>query len=74
MMLTTEQLKEVADKELEYLEDGFIYFWPMRGAYTSGSLRSIADLIDQINEPHERQIKEYFAEHKEDFKQYELEK
>lgn len=61
--------KKMTDRKSNYkkhimpLEDGFYYWWPTHGvgALTSNNLREIADLLDDINEPWEEQIKEYFA-------------
>ena len=47
--------------DLIALEDGFFYFEPKgTGVLSAHSLRMIADLLDQINAPWEREIEEYF--------------
>ena len=43
--------------------DGYYYFTydtTQNGLWTSYSLRMVADLLDEINKPHEENIKEYF--------------
>jgi hypothetical protein len=43
--------------------DGYYYFdhtTQENGFWTSHSLRMIADLLDDINKPHDDKIKEYF--------------
>jgi len=44
-------------------DDGFYYYWPEqnRGFLSSDDLRIIADYIDEINEPWQKNIDEYFA-------------
>ena len=41
--------------------DGFYYYWPDgNGHYAPHHLREIADELDRMNEPWEKQIEEYF--------------
>lgn len=44
-------------------EDGYYDFWPeLKGGYWSAEvLRQIADLLDQLNAPWEKEINDYFA-------------
>jgi len=45
--------------------DGYYYFvydTTQNGLWTSYSLRMVADLLDEINKPHEENIKEYFKQ------------
>ena len=44
-------------------EDGFYVYWPQEpmGAYTSHSLRQIADELDRLNGPWQAQIDAFFA-------------
>jgi putative lipoic acid-binding regulatory protein len=47
--------------ELTTFEDGFVYWYPSeKGAFSSASLRVIADYIDQRNEVWQGEIDEYF--------------
>lgn len=43
-------------------ESGFYIYWPSpgRGGHTSANLRQIADRLDKLNAPWERQITKYF--------------
>lgn len=45
-------------------EDGFYGFWPeLRGGYwDSYVLREIADTLDELNAPWQKEIEKYFAE------------
>ena len=48
-------------------EDGYYDWWPepsiYHGYWPSYMLRAIADLLDEINEPLDTEIKEYFDKH-----------
>lgn len=49
--------------EFDYLEDGFVYYFPAGGgAISAHHLRWIADELDSRNEDWQRQIDEYFTE------------
>lgn len=52
--------------EVVMLEDGFHYFWRdddrQCGAESSYVLRAIADMLDELNTPWEREINDYFAD------------
>jgi hypothetical protein len=47
-------------------EDGFYDFWPdLKGGYWSAHiLREIADKLDEINAPYERELEEFFEKQK----------
>ena len=44
--------------------DGYYYFWPIsnKGSFTAHNLRQIADELDRINAPWDKQINDYFEE------------
>ena len=49
--------------QLEPLEDGYYYYWPnedLQGCWDSHTLRAIADKLNELNEPWDRQINDYF--------------
>ncbi len=70
--LTTEPMNETnhkvlfGDRLLGYFTmdiDGFYYFdfvTAPNGLWTSYSLRMVANLLEEMNKPHEDKIKEYF--------------
>jgi len=51
-------------KEIDYLEDGFLYYFPVghSGAMTAHDLRVIADELDRRNKPWEDQIEKDYSE------------
>lgn len=48
-------------------EDGFYDFWPdlKGGCWSAYVLREIADKLDEINAPYEKELNEYFEKQKE---------
>ncbi len=43
-------------------DDGYVVFWPenRHGYYTAANLRELADELDYVNAPWDRQVNEYF--------------
>ena len=67
MSQPNEQYKELVinkiQKDLIQDVDGFFYFWPkgyVGGHFNSNSLRIIADKLDEMNAPYEKEIDKYF--------------
>ena len=56
-------------------EDGFYDFWPdlKDGCWSAYVLREIADKLDEINAPYEKELNEYFDEQKENEINYRME-
>lgn len=58
----TETNKEIGSFQLD--SDGFYYFWEksdLAGCWSAHSLRAIADKLDEINKPFEKELKLYFG-------------
>lgn len=54
-------------------EDGFYDFWPdysKRGCWSAYVLRELADKLDEMNAPWEKDIEEYFSQNKQDDYEY----
>lgn len=47
--------------KIEPLEDGYYYYWPVLrpGCWSSSMMREIADKLDELNEPWDKQVMEY---------------
>lgn len=62
------RLIELIEERNEFVTDvdGYLYWWPegFNGHLSSYQLRAIADELDRINEPWNKQIDEYFKDHK----------
>ena len=44
-------------------DDGFYVYWPRRaGALPAYQLRALADELDRLNEPYEKELNKYFEE------------
>ena len=54
-------------KEIVADMDGFYKYWPEgKGCLTAEELRNLADGLDRINAAWQKQLEEYFEEHKDD--------
>lgn len=53
---------EQDNKDIIPGDDGFYVFWPDRftGAFSAANLRAIADRLDELNAPWEKEINDYF--------------
>lgn len=52
--------------ELIIMEDGYFQFWPneeLSGYQTSWQLRLIADIMDELNEPWDKELAAYIEAH-----------
>jgi hypothetical protein len=52
--------------------DGYFYFWEeveLDGCWTAHNLRQIADLLDKINEPYDKQVNEFFELERRNFEE-----
>ena len=61
--------KEIGSFQLD--DNGLYYFWikdETTGAWTAQNLKEIAQLLDDINQPFNKQVTDYFDQEKEDFK------
>lgn len=58
-----EQTLERLRGDFQRLEDGFYYLFPRPdgGCYPPYLLRWIADELDRLNEPHQKEIEKYFS-------------
>jgi hypothetical protein len=54
----------INNKEVIAGDDGFYVYWPTNkfGTFDSRLLRQIADFLDWLNEPWQKQIEEYFKD------------
>jgi hypothetical protein len=55
---------KIDPEDIITLDDGFKYYWPSdwhKGAFSSHNLREIADFLDEVNEPWQKKIDEYFV-------------
>lgn len=56
-----EQLKERIKENIVCNVDGFYYYWPKNSSmYAPYLLRQIADILDDMNAPYEKELWRYF--------------
>lgn len=61
--MMNESLHDKIRKDIVQNVDGFYYFWPSEtyGMYSPYALRQIADILDTLNKPYEKELEEYFS-------------
>ena len=64
--MTNDELKALLlkHKDICPLDCGFWHYWPEknRGALSSHNLKQVAEILDEINAPWQKQLEQYFAE------------
>lgn len=60
-----EKVQDAVKDDLVALDDGFYTYWPEgqhKGALSAMALRVIADVLDEKNKDHERELELFFRE------------